>query len=172
MRLFVSLFLAVAVALSGAQSATAKDQKKTKKAKKGDSGEAGAPKFNLPIPIGHSAEGVTLPYFDDRGKMQMNFKIESATRTDNDHLEMAKAEVETFDANGKSEMRVQMARSILDLNTKIVTSESPVEIRRADFDVVGERMRFNMETRSGVMNGRVRMLIYNRSDMSAQPKHE
>lgn len=168
MRRFASFFLRCALAFSLVGNAWAKGDKKDKK-KKDKSGEADAPKFNIPIPVGHNAEGVTLPYFDEQGKIQMNFKIESAMRADNDHLQMAKAEVETFDADGKSQMKIQMPRSVLDLNTKIITSDSPVTVERADFEVTGERMRFNTETRSGVLIGRVRMLIYNRDEMS-EPK--
>lgn len=167
MRLFVSLVLAGAVAFCFPHEAAAKGDKKKK-----DKGTADAsagptpPKYDVPIPIHHKAEGVTLPYFDDKGKLQMHYKIASALRVDNDHLQMAQVQVETFDENGKTEMKIDMPSSVLDLNTRIVTSETPVTIRRSDFEVTGERMRFNSETRTGVMLGKVRMLIYNRDEMS------
>ncbi|SRR5581483_482502 len=170
MRLFVSLALAFAIAFVSANDAMAKGGKKKKS--KGAQTDENAPKFNIPIPVGHSAEGITLPYFDEHGKLQMNFKIESATRSDNDHLQMMQAQVETYDQDGKMEMHIDMPRSVLDLNTKIVTSDIPVTIRRSDFEVTGDTMRFNTETRAGVMIGKVRMLIYNRDEMSEEKKNE
>lgn len=169
MRLFVSLTLAVVVALCVPQVAHAKGDKK-KKEKGAAEANAGPtpPKYDVPIPIGHQAEGVTLPYYDDKGKLQMNYSIASALRVDNEHLKMAQVKVETFDENGHSEMKIDMPSSVLDLNTKIVTSDTPVTIRRADFVVTGEKMRFNTETRTGVMTGKVRMLIYNRDEMSQE----
>src|SRR5476649_259059 len=71
-------------------------------------GDENTPKFNVPIPINHNAKGVKLPYFDTHGKLQMNFDIELATRIDNDHLQMKRAKMETYDADGKSQMTIDM----------------------------------------------------------------
>jgi lipopolysaccharide export system protein LptC len=55
---------------------------------------------------------------------------------------------------------------VLDLNTRIVTSDIPVIVRRSDFEITGQQMVFNTQTRAGRMTGHVRMVIYNRSEMS------
>ena len=169
MRVFVSFLLAVTMFFLTRPAAAKGDKKKGGPGKKSASADA---KFDVPIPIGHKAEGVVLPYFDERGKLQMNYKIEAATRSDNDHLQMTQVEVETFDEQGKTQMKIDMPSSVLDLKTRIVTSDTPVTIHRADFEVTGERMHFNTETRNGVMTGNVRMLIYNRDEMSSKEQHE
>jgi hypothetical protein len=166
MKLFVSFLTAAALLLSfTSQPLMAKDDKGKKRKSKTQADE-NAPKFNVPIPPGHSAEGLTIPYYDDKGKLQMNFKIETASRTDNDHLQMVAVKIETYDEKGQPEMSIDMPKSVLDLNTRIVTSDVPVTIRRSDFEVTGDTMTFNTETRNGHMVGKVRMLIYNHDEMS------
>lgn len=126
------------------------------------------PKFNVPIPLKRDAKGVKLPYFDTDGKLQMNFDIELATRIDNEHLQMKAAKLETYNADGALEMTVEIATSILDLNTRVITSDKPVTIRRTDFELTGENMTFDTQTRAGKLLGKVRMVIYNRSKMTEQ----
>lgn len=166
MKRCVSLLLVFCMGMSCLAQTVIKEKKTDKKKKK--KGQEKSLIENVPIPVGHKAEGVTLPYYDERGKLQMVFKIESATRIDDEHLQMAKALVETFDEDGKTQMKIDMPNSVLDLNTRIVTSETPVTISRSDFVVTGETMRFNTTTRDGVMNGNVRMLIYNRKEMTEE----
>ena len=163
MKLFASLtagivFLAVLPLAEGKHS-------------KGNGNATGSPtpvKLNIPIPIKHDANGVKLPYFDDRGRLQMYFNIESALRVDADHLEMTNAYMQTYDEKGVADANVYMSRSVLDLNSRIVTSDIPVVVRRSDFEITGQKMVFNTQTRSGRMTGHVQMVIYNRQEM-AQP---
>jgi len=124
------------------------------------------PKFNVPIPLHHNAQGVKLPYFDNRGKLQMYFSIAMATRVDMDHLDMNNAYMQTYDEKGVPDATVFMKRSLLDLNTRIVTSDIPVTVRRSDFEIVGQKMVFNTQNRVGRMTGHVRMVIFNRQEMS------
>jgi hypothetical protein len=122
------------------------------------------PKFNPPIPVSHDAEGVNLPYFD-KGKLQMFFNIAKAFRADLGHLDMENAYMQTYDDKSAPDATVYMTRSVLDLNTLIVTSDVPVTVRRSDFDIVGKKMVFNTRTHVGRMTGGVHMTIYNRQDM-------
>ena len=124
--------------------------------------------MNIPIPVKHDAEGVKLPYFDERGRLEMYFNIVKALRTDPGHLEMTNAYMQTYDEKGVADANVFMSRSVLDLNTRIVTSDIPVIVRRSDFEITGQKMVFNTQTHTGRMTGHVRMVIYNRQEM-AQP---
>ena len=170
MKSFARFFSAISAALlamliasyPGTAAAKSKDSSKNKSSDNASANQQPTPTFNVPIPIDHDAHGIRLPYFDSNGKLQMFFTIDSARRTDNNHLQMNGAAIQTYDETGAPEMDIEMPRSVLDLNTRIVQSDAPVSIRRSDFEVVGERMVFNTQTRSGVMIGRVRMLIYNR----------
>jgi len=162
--------VAVAVLLALGGIASGNDGKKKGAAdvspSPGASGSPAAPKFNVPIPPGHGALKVQLPYFDERGRLQMFFNIAKAYRVDMDHLEMKNAYMQTYDEKAAPDANVFMTRCVLDLNTRIVTSDVPVTVRRSDFQIVGQKMVFNTQTRAGRMTGHVRMVIYNRATMS------
>jgi hypothetical protein len=118
-------------------------------------------RFNIPIPIDHNAKGVDLPFFDN-GKLQMYFVIKKAFRVDLDHLDMTHAYMQTYDDKETPDVTIYMTRSLLDLNTRVITSEVPVIIRRSDFEITGQKMVFNTQTHVGRLSGHVQMIIYNR----------
>jgi lipopolysaccharide export system protein LptC len=120
------------------------------------------PTLDLPLPVGHEAKGIKLPYFDEQGKLEMNFVIGRAKRLDEKRLQMANVIVEMYDTDGAPEMKIDLPESVLNLDTHVITSKSPVTIERSDFRIKGEGMRFNAETRQGELQGNVRMLIYDR----------
>jgi lipopolysaccharide assembly outer membrane protein LptD (OstA) len=99
----------------------------------------------------------------------MYFNIDSAKRVDEDHLEMTMAKVETYNEAGAPEMTIELPVSTLDLNTRILTSTTPVTIRRSDFELTGDTMVFNTVTRRGRLAGNVRMLIFNRDEVAKAP---
>jgi len=121
-----------------------------------------APKFDVPIPIGHDARVVRIPYYDDRGKLQQIILIDKAYRADDGHIDMKNAYMQTYDDKGTPDTSIFMTRAILDLNTRVVTSDVPVVVRRSDFQITGQKMVFNTQTHKGEMSGHVHMIIYNR----------
>lgn len=127
-------------------------------------GDKGAGRISVPIPPGHDARGLVIPHRDAAGKLQMRFTMEVGKRIDADHLEMTRLLIETFDEEGKEEMTVDLPQSVLDLNTRVVSTENSVLIKRSDFELTGRTMEFNTETRTGRVGGKVRMLIYNLED--------
>jgi lipopolysaccharide export system protein LptC len=94
----------------------------------------------------------------------MMFTIGVASRLDDDHVRMSDLQVETFDDAGAKEMLITLPTSVLDLNTRVLTSKTSVTIKRSDFEVTGDSMEFDTKTKNGRMEGRVRMLIYNRDE--------
>ncbi|HEX4086592.1 MAG TPA: LPS export ABC transporter periplasmic protein LptC [Chthoniobacteraceae bacterium] len=124
------------------------------------------PKFDVPIPPDHGADFVKLPYFDERGRLQMYFTIEHAFRVDEGHLRLTGAYMQTYDEHQSPDANVTITQGILDLNTRIITSDVPVTVRRSDFQIVGQKMVFNTQTKVGHFSGHVRMIIFNRSEMA------
>jgi hypothetical protein len=123
-------------------------------------------KFQVPIPTGHDAEHMAIPYLDNRGRLQMFVVIKKAVRTDDGHLAMENASIQTYDDKGDPDANIYLARSVLDLDTRIVTSEVPVFVRRSDFVIVGQKMVFNTQTHVGHMSGHVRMAIFNHQEVA------
>jgi hypothetical protein len=120
----------------------------------------------IPIPPGHDSKGLKIPYFDSTGKLQMTFNIGVATRLDDSHVRMADLQVETFDDTGASEMFIQLPTSVLNLDTRVISAQTHVTIKRDDFELTGEAIEFNTQTKQGKLAGGVRMLIYDLDEMS------
>lgn len=119
------------------------------------------PLINVPIPAGQSAQGVRFPYFDDSGKLKMFFNVDVMLRKDNGHLQMTNAKIETYGDDGKPEMTVSLPLSLLDLNTRVLTSDRPFTLRRSDFELSGDTLELNTVTRMGKIAGKIKMIIYN-----------
>ena len=150
---------------------------KTKKAKKStpspvpEAAEAAADKgIDVPIPINHAAKGVRIPIYTPDGKLQMMFESEVAFRVDAQQLRLEQLNIETFDADGKSEMFIDMPKSTFDLKTRMLSSTDPVTIRRSDFEVTGGNMTFDTQTRQGKFTGPVRMLIFKNNSEAEKPQ--
>jgi hypothetical protein len=145
-----------------------KEETKKKDASRKNSAEGEAPsgKMSLPIPVGHDAKGLKIPY-SEAGKLQMIFTIGVANRLDENHLKMTDLRVETFNDDGEREMLIDLPRSVLDLNTHVISTKERATIKRSDFEITGESMQFNTETKQGKLAGNVRMLIYNLAEESA-----
>lgn len=144
------------------KTAKAKDAGK----KKGKTEATPAPedksaKMSVPLPVGHDAKGLTIPYRDGDGKLQMRFVMELGKRIDPDHLAMTKLLIETFDDTEVKEMTIDLPDSVLDLNTRVITTRTGVLIKRDDFELTGKTMEFNTETKQGRLGGKVHMKIYN-----------
>ena len=128
-------------------------------------------KISVPVPPGHDAKGLVIPIRNGAGLIQMRFTMEIGARTDLKHMDMTTLLIETFDEEGKEEMAINLPRSMLDLETQIITTEAGVLIKRADFELTGQKMEFNTETRAGHLAGNVRMLIYNlENETNANPE--
>jgi len=120
------------------------------------------PKYDPGIEVGQDAHGLRFPVFDEVGNIQMYFVIDVAKRIDLDHMQMSKVQLQTFNDKKEQEMKIDMRNAVLDLNTRIVTTDKPVFIQRADFTLTGERAVYNTATGDGKLTGKVRMLIFDR----------
>lgn len=171
--------LALAGAVLPAMAAEDKPKKKDRKEKRDDGrkkeetkpgkeveGERG--KLQIPIAKGNDAKGLKIPFFNLDGRLQMTFNIGLASRLDDDHLQMEHLQVETFDDKGVSEMTIELPRSVLDVQTRVLSTEEQVTIRRSDFEITGQKMQFNTDTKQGKLAGNVRMVIFNLAEETAR----
>ena len=128
------------------------------------------PKLSVPLPVGQESIDVTIPYKDTgTGKKTMNFKIGVGRRINEDHLKMRDLQIETFDETGAPEMTIALPGSVLDLNTRIISGDESVTIKRSDFQLTGKTMTFNTETRQGWVKGDVKMIIYDLNEETSAP---
>jgi lipopolysaccharide export system protein LptC len=117
--------------------------------------------LNVPLPVGQSAKGVHIPVFDEDGKMQMYLSVDAMLRKDENQLQMTNTKVEIYNDQGKPDMGIDLPVSLLDLNTRVLTSDQSFNMHQTDFELIGETLQFNTVTRIGKIFGKVKLIIYN-----------
>lgn len=90
----------------------------------------------------------------------MSFQIGVAEVVDADNIKMGDLRLETFKENGEHEFNIDLPDSIFNAKTKEVTSKAHVTIKRHDFEITGNSMTFNTETKVGKFGDGVKMIIY------------
>lgn len=139
-------------------------KKAEKEAKKADDKEKAAkepPKLSFPVPIGHASKGLKLPSFGPDGKLKMVFNIGEGTRIDEENVDMQETQVQTYKEDGSPEMDIALPVSSFNLKTRVISTKQKVVITREDFELTGNTMEFNTETRVGRLGGGVKMTIFN-----------
>lgn len=125
--------------------------------------------LDIPIPINYAAKGIRIPSRDGNGQVRMFFNIVSTLRVDDGHLRMTGLRIETFDDAGMPDLNIDMPLSLLDLKTNLISSNDPVTIHRADFEITGAHATFDPQSRRGKFTGPVRMLIFNHDTLDRKP---
>jgi hypothetical protein len=124
---------------------------------------------NIPLPIGHEAKGLVLPDFDVNGRMVGKFEAGKARRIDQEHVGFEDLKITTFTPENKIDLQVDMHTSVFDLTTKVLKSQERTTIRRADFNIVGDAVQFDTNTRTGHLVGNVKMVITDQSHLMEKP---
>jgi hypothetical protein len=129
-------------------------------------------KMEIPLPIGHDIKGLRVPWRSNDGKLELRLEIETARRISEQVIEMHTTNVQTYDQEtGKPDAKIVLLTSQMNTETNLITSNDPVKITRDDFELTGDRLEFNTKTRQGKIIGHVRLLIFNRDELTAhEPK--
>lgn len=124
---------------------------------------------NIPLPIGHEAKGLVLPDFDADGHLRGKFEAGTAQRIDEGHIGFEQLKITTFTPEDQQDLRIDMSTSILDLKTRILSSKARTTIQRADFNIAGDSVEFDTNSRTGRLIGNVKMVITDKSHLTAKP---
>jgi hypothetical protein len=151
----------------------AQQPKKNKKAKGTESPSASATASPgsggpVPLPIGHEAKGLVLPDIDENGHLRGRFVAGTARRVDQNHMQFSDLNITTYTDDNKIDLQIAMADSVLDLNTRVLSSPQRTTIKRADFEIVGDTVRFDTAARHGTITGNVKMVITDQSKLRPQ----
>lgn len=120
---------------------------------------------NIPLPIGHEAKGLVLPDFDLEGHLRGRFEAASAKRLDEYHIGFHSLKIITYTPENKPDLTVELSESVLNLKTRILSSNERTFIKRADFDISGDSVEFDTNTHTGKMVGNVKMVITSQSKL-------
>jgi len=151
-------------------SAQSKGRKGKPRAKAGPSASPGQQSLtNIPLPIGHEAKGLVLPDFDGEGHLRGKFEAGTARRIDEGHMGFEQLKITTFTPEDQQDLRIDMSTSVLDLSTRILSSKARTTIQRADFNIAGDSVEFDTNNRTGRLVGNVKMVITDKSHLTAKP---
>ena len=124
---------------------------------------------NIPLPIGHEAKGLVLPDFDGEGHLRGRFEAGTAHRIDQEHMGFERLKITTYTPENQPDLQIDMHTSVLDLKTRVLSSQERTTIHRADFNIAGDSMYFDTNTRTGRLIGNVKMVITDQSHLTAKP---
>jgi hypothetical protein len=154
-----------------AQKGKGKGGKKRQTISPGPSASPGEQSLtNIPLPIGHEAKGLVLPDFDLEGHLRGKFVASTARRIDEEHIRFQDLKITTFTPEKQTDLQIDMQTSVFDLKTKILSSQKRATVSRADFNIVGDSIQFDTNTRTGRMVGYVTMVITGQSHLMEKAK--
>ena len=123
---------------------------------------------NIPLPIGHEAKGLVLPDFDLQGHLRGRFEAESAKRLDEVHIGFHVLKITTYTPENQPDLMIELSESILNLKTRILSSNERSTIKRTDFNIAGDSVEFDTNARVGKLVGNVKMVITSQSKLLNQ----
>ena len=124
---------------------------------------------NIPLPIGHEAKDLVLPDFDGDGRLRGKFEAGTAHRIDQEHVGFQQLKITTYTPQSQTDLQIDMPTSVLDLKTRILSSQERTTIRRSDFNIVGDSVQFDTNSKTGRLIGNVKMVISDKSHLTAKP---
>jgi hypothetical protein len=115
---------------------------------------------DVPITAGHDAKGLVLPEFDPQGRMRGKLQAGVTRRLDDQNIEFLGVKFTTFTPETQTpDLEISMDKSVFNLKTQILTSNVRSTVKRSDFEVTGDSMKFEMITRLGTLEGNVKMVV-------------
>src|SRR5579864_5445424 len=133
------LFISIAFVIEPAFAAKPKGARKEKTVTATPTVSPGPQSLtNIPLPIGHEAKGLVLPDFDSEGHLRGRFEAESAKRLDEYHIGFHTLKITTYTPEQQPDLTIELSESVLNLNTRILSSNERAFIKRADFKIRSE----------------------------------
>lgn len=122
---------------------------------------------NIPLPIGHEAKGLVLPDFDGDGHLRGRFEAGTARRMDEEHVRFNELKITTYTPENQPDLTIQTNESIFNLKTRVLSSNQRTTVSRADFNIIGDSVEFDTNTRTGKLIGNVKMTITDSSRLKS-----
>ena len=114
--------------------------------------------FEMPVPVGMPVNGLRVPQYDPDGKLIMLFEAATATKVNEEVVAMDSLKLEALDSEGQK-IFVELPQAVFNLKNHLLTGDKTAKIRREDFEITGDSIEFNTETRFGTLRGNVKMVI-------------
>jgi hypothetical protein len=166
---FFSLLLTVLIAVPQVSGQSKGRKKKARSSASPGASPSEQSLTNIPLPIGHEAKGLVLPDFDSNGRLRGRFEAGTAHRIDQEHVGFQLLKITTYTPESQPDLQIDMHTSVLDLKTRILSSQERTTIQRSDFNIAGDSVQFDTNARTGRLIGNVKMVITDKSHLTAKP---
>ncbi|HZR77687.1 MAG TPA: LPS export ABC transporter periplasmic protein LptC, partial [Chthoniobacterales bacterium] len=77
--------------------------------------------------------------------------------------------ITTYTTENKPDLTIDLSEAVLNMKTRILSSKERATIQRADFNISGDSVEFDTNTRSGKLFGNVKMVITTQSQLLTNP---
>jgi hypothetical protein len=115
---------------------------------------------DVPIATGHDAKGLVLPDFDLLGRLRGKLEAGVTKRLDEENIEFQGVKFTTFLPDTQTpDMEIIMKTSVFNLKTQVLSSAVRTTVKRSDFEIAGDTMKFEMISRMGTLAGNVKMVV-------------
>ena len=114
----------------------------------------------VPLTEGHDAKGLVLPDFDREGRLRGKLHAGVTRRLDAENIEFQGVKFTTFiPQTEKPNLQISVYKAVFNLKTQVLTSDVRSTVKREDFEVAGDTMRFEMVSRLSTLEGNVKMVV-------------
>jgi len=115
---------------------------------------------DIPIATGHDAKGLVLPDYDLLGRLRGKLQAGVTKRLDDENIEFQGVKFTTFLPDTQTtDMEINMQTSVFNLKTQVLSSKVRTTLKRSDFEIAGDTMKFEMISRIGTLAGNVKMVV-------------
>jgi hypothetical protein len=118
------------------------------------------------IPLGVENMGAVLPSFDPAGRRTSLMTADVVRRVDGERLY---AEGFIFEQFGKN-LRIDLTTAFYNMTTSTLRSTQRGRVSRQDFTIEGDNLIFDTTTNRGLMEGNIRMVIFDTKAKSSEEK--
>jgi len=99
------------------------------------------------------SQRLVLPDSTAKGICGENSKLERRNRIDQEHIGFEHLKITTYTPEDQPDLRIDMSTSVLDLKTRILSSKARTTIQRVDFNIAGDSVEFDTNSRTGRLMG-------------------
>jgi hypothetical protein len=119
---------------------------------------------DVPIPEGHDARGLVLPEYDIQGRLRGKLQAGVTRRLDPQNVEFQGVKFTTYLPETETpNLDITVEKAVFNLKTQVLTSNVRATVKRSDFEVSGDSMRFEMLSRQSTIEGNVKMIVHGKA---------
>ncbi|MFN7562001.1 MAG: hypothetical protein ACK5TH_09495, partial [Prosthecobacter sp.] len=122
------------------------------------------------IPLGVENTGAVLPSFDPTGRRTSLMTADVVRRVDGERLYAEGFVFEQFNTDPAKNLRIDLSTAFYNMTSSTLRSTQRGKVSRQDFEIEGDNLIFDTTTNRGLMEGNIRMVIFDTRAKSSEEK--